>query len=115
MKISVIVPVCNEEKCLLKLIPYLKEESGVLKLHELIIVDSGSNDNTETVARQLGAVLVRSRHKGRAVQMNVGAAAASGDVLYFVHADTFPPKGYADWIADHIDQQSEAGCFTSIF
>ena len=61
---------------------------------EIIVVDGGSRDATLTVARPLvDRVLVAAR--GRAAQMNAGAAVAVGDVLLFLHADTHLPTGWA--------------------
>lgn len=115
MKVSVIIPACNEEKCLQKLIPYLQKESGKHAVHEIIVADGGSDDHTEVLCKKYGALLVSSAEKGRAVQMNAGAHAASGDVLYFVHADTYPPHAYVDLIIDRLSAKEQAGCFTSIF
>lgn len=58
--------------------------------HEVIVVDAGSTDDTARLAQSLCDRLVVS-DKGRAVQMNAGAAAASGNVLLFLHADTRLP------------------------
>src|SRR5207302_8249221 len=56
---------------------------------ELLIVDGGSHDSTIAIAKRYGQVICAPR--GRAIQMNTGAAAASGDVLIFLHADTQLP------------------------
>ncbi|NJB85942.1 rSAM/selenodomain-associated transferase 2 [Lewinella marina] len=60
---------------------------------EVIVSDGGSTDGTPELARRLGARVI-SGTRGRARQMNAGAAAARGEYLYFLHADTLPP---ADW------------------
>ncbi len=88
MKISIIIPVLNEEQNLSRLGDYLRDvrQQG----HEVIIVDGGSRDNTLSVAYQLTDKVIVS-HPGRAVQMNSGAEIASGEVLLFLHADTFLP------------------------
>jgi rSAM/selenodomain-associated transferase 2 len=65
--------------------------------HEVIVVDGGSRDGTLELARPLCDRLLESP-RGRAVQMNAGAAAASGDVLLFLHADTALPDHAVDRI-----------------
>ena len=57
---------------------------------ERIVVDGGSSDATVAEVLASGAVLLRGE-PGRARQMNIGAEAASGDYIFFVHADTRPP------------------------
>lgn len=57
---------------------------------ELIVVDGGSRDGTAALATPL-ADRVIDASRGRAAQMNAGAAIASGDVLLFLHADTRLP------------------------
>ena len=88
MKLSIIMPVLNEsaeiEAALQALAPL--RSRGV----ELIVVDGGSRDGTIELARAL-ADRVLSAPRGRALQMNVGAAAAQGYVFLFLHADTRLP------------------------
>ncbi|RKU11229.1 glycosyltransferase [Candidatus Poribacteria bacterium] len=81
-KISIIIPVLNEAKILEKTLSELQSELGH---HELIIVDGGSVDNSVLIAEKYGKVVTSER--GRAKQLNAGAAAASGDILIFLHAD----------------------------
>ena len=81
-KISVIIPVLNEAKILEKMLSQLQSELGH---HELIIVDGGSIDGSVPIAEKYGKVVKSVR--GRAKQLNTGAAAASGDILIFLHAD----------------------------
>lgn len=90
MKLSIIVPVLNEAGTLPALL------QGLLPLREqgceLIIVDGGSDDGSAELARCAGVTLLAAP-RGRARQMNDGAACASGDVLLFLHADTqLPPQ-----------------------
>src|SRR5512141_2118584 len=87
--ISVIVPALNEEARLSGLLAGLR----ALGPHEVIVVDGGSADGTAAIAAQ-HATLLRTP-AGRAVQMNAGARAATGDVLLFLHADSRLPA-YAD-------------------
>jgi rSAM/selenodomain-associated transferase 2 len=86
--LSIIVPVLDEaagiEASLRALAP--QRAAG----HEVIVVDGGSRDATATLAAPL-ADRVLASERGRAHQMNAGAAAAQGDVLLFLHADTLLP------------------------
>jgi len=88
MRLSIVVPVLNEaagiRTCLERLQPVRAQG------HELIVVDGGSGDGTPELARGL-ADRVLPAARGRALQMNAGAAQASGDVLLFLHADTRLP------------------------
>ena len=88
MKISIIIPVLNEEQNLLRLGDYLRaiRQQG----HEVLIVDGGSADNTLSIAYDVTEVVIISK-PGRAMQMNSGAATASGELLLFLHADTSLP------------------------
>lgn len=88
MNLSVIVPALDEERALATTVA-LARQPGVL---EVIVVDGGSRDRTVEVARA-HADRVVCIGRGRAAQMNAGAAAARGDVLLFLHADTRLPPG----------------------
>ncbi|MCK5888659.1 MAG: TIGR04283 family arsenosugar biosynthesis glycosyltransferase [Methylococcales bacterium] len=87
MQYSMIIPTLNEadniEACLLAL-------QSIRPQCEVIVVDGGSFDNTLQIARLL-ADKVLSSDKGRAKQMNIGAKQAMGEMLIFLHADTFLP------------------------
>jgi rSAM/selenodomain-associated transferase 2 len=90
MKLSIVMPVLDEaaeiEAALAALVPF--RSRGV----EVILVDGGSSDATPELAHPL-ADRVLSAARGRAAQMNAGAAVARGDVLLFLHADTRLPEG----------------------
>lgn len=88
-KISVIIPVLNEAATLEKTLTPLQEAANV----EVIVVDGGSLDGTRNLAESLGAKVFETS-VGRARQMNVGAAAATGEILLFLHADTTLPQGF---------------------
>ncbi len=92
MRFSIIMPVLNEavvlEAQLLHLTQLLAQQRARHEC-ELLIVDGDSADTTVTIAQQYGTVI--SAPRGRARQMNAGAAAATGDVLLFLHADTRLP------------------------
>jgi rSAM/selenodomain-associated transferase 2 len=74
---------------------------------EVIVADGGSRDDTVAIARA-GADSVIVAPRGRAAQMNAGAAAASGDVLFFLHADSRPPRDFDLAIADGLKKTGRA-------
>jgi rSAM/selenodomain-associated transferase 2 len=92
MKLSIVVPTLNEARGIVATLASLQtlRDRG----HEVIVVDGGSQDGTPALAAPL-ADRVLSAPRGRARQMNCGAAAASGDALLFLHADTRLPEGAA--------------------
>lgn len=53
--------------------------------------------------------------KGRAKQMNLGAKHASGDIFYFLHADSFPPNNFDQLIMNEVEKGNQAGCFRMQF
>lgn len=109
-RISLIIPVLNEAAGLRELLPYLREQAQTDALCEIMVVDGGSTDGSAEVAATLGAAVLLSE-PGRAVQMNAGARIAQGEVLYFLHADTYPPPGYDALIAGAQANGPAAGCF----
>lgn len=78
------------------------------------MVDGGSQDRTVQIAEAFDVVVLQSE-KGRALQMNCGARYASGDILYFLHADTIPPKQFGTHIIEALKQNTQAGCFRMQF
>lgn len=90
--ISIIVPVLNEAGAIDQLLRPLQRWRRLG--HEVIVVDGGSADDTVACSRSL-ADRVLSAPRGRARQMNAGAAVAQGDVLLFLHADTQLPDDAA--------------------
>ncbi|MBW7833001.1 MAG: TIGR04283 family arsenosugar biosynthesis glycosyltransferase [Simplicispira suum] len=108
MKLSVIVPVLNEAAGVPALCQHLMHSAR--QGAEVILVDGGSEDRTAELVERLGFRLVRSA-RGRALQMNAGAAAASGDVLLFLHADTRLPPGALACLQSRITQAQDWGRF----
>jgi len=90
MKLSLVIPVLDEAAGLAATLAPLAALRA--RGHELIVVDGGSRDATPALAAPLADDVV-SAPRGRARQMNAGAAQASGDVLLFLHADTTLPEG----------------------
>lgn len=111
MKISVIIPSFNEADNIGCLIESLKI-NGKNYLHEIIVSDSpNSTDTTKEIAQKLGAIAQKSPQKGRAFQMNFGASIATGEILYFVHADVKINPDYAFDIVKAINSGHYFGCY----
>jgi rSAM/selenodomain-associated transferase 2 len=104
MKVSIIVPVFNEASAIARFLETLQpyRHAG----HEVIVVDGASGDATLSAA-QGRADLVFTTERGRAKQMNFGAARASGDVLLFLHADSQLPSQALTAIASALADASQ--------
>ncbi len=113
-KISIIIPVLNEEKSIAPVLEFLKENSNLGNIKEILVVDGGSSDTTVSIASNLGTRVIHAP-KGRAKQMNFGAKMAQGEVLYFLHVDTLPPKDFDESILNAVHTGNEAGCFRMKF
>lgn len=107
--VSVIIPTFNEEKNIGPLVRYLLGNAGSEFLCEVIVVDADSSDHTVEAAIEAGAKVMISRKKGRAAQMNAGAAVAQGEAVYFLHADTYPPQGFCHDIITALRQNYQCG------
>ncbi|MBL4835060.1 MAG: glycosyltransferase [Pseudomonas sp.] len=88
--LSVVMPVRNEAAGIIQVLEPLQ---GLRDRIQIIVVDGGSTDGTPALAAPLVDRVMESA-PGRARQMNAGAAAASGEVLLFLHADTQLPEGF---------------------
>ena len=105
--ISIIIPTLNEAASIVRTLSHLE---GVEDL-EVIVVDGGSHDATTQLAESRGVKVIQS-HPGKAAQMNTGAAAARGEILVFLHADTLLPEGFSRQIVAALDQKGAvAGAF----
>jgi rSAM/selenodomain-associated transferase 2 len=90
LKVSIIVPTLNEELVLEKTLTQFQQ----LSPHELIVSDGGSDDDTRNIASRFSHRVITGS-AGRALQMNVGADEATGDILLFLHADSrIEPESY---------------------
>jgi rSAM/selenodomain-associated transferase 2 len=110
--ISVIIPAFNEESCIEKTLIQL----SVLKCpeeKEIIVADGGSLDRTVDIALKYAKVV--HSEKGKAIQLNTGARSASGEILFFVHADMLIPDGVLAAICDQIGNGYDGGGFYNVF
>lgn len=90
MKISMIIPILNEAGIITETLSHLQPFR--VKGHEVIVVDGGSDDASQMSSRPLADQVICSP-QGRSRQMNAGARIACGEILLFLHADTFLPEG----------------------
>ncbi len=94
LAVSVVIPTLDEAGTLDRLLATLARET---RAAEIVVSDGGSGDGTPAIARRHGARVIDGG-RGRGAQLRAGAGAASGDVLWFLHADSFPPPGAIDAI-----------------
>ena len=109
-QISIIIPVLNEEDYIRKVLLSIRNNTSSDQIKEILVIDGGSKDYTVKEALNLGARVI-STSKGRAVQMNLGAKIAAGDILYFLHVDTLPPKNFDSEILKAYAEGENADCF----
>lgn len=105
-RLSVVVPVLNEAARIVQHLTRLVHMPGV---DEVIVADGGSADATADLARSVDGVRVVIGRRGRGPQMNEGACAASGDVLWFVHADAGVPDAGPALIAAALEDPAVVG------
>ncbi|SFR16428.1 TIGR04283 family arsenosugar biosynthesis glycosyltransferase [Desulfoscipio geothermicus] len=109
-KISVIIPTLNEEAHIGALLKNLGQVQGI----EIIVVDGGSTDRTLEICR-LHAVNCLSGAPGRGTQMNLGAQKATGDILFFLHADSTVEMRVFNDIRKAVRNGYRWGCCTLFF
>jgi rSAM/selenodomain-associated transferase 2 len=110
MSVSIIVPVFNEAPLLRPFLSHLRERAPEA---EIVVVDGGSSDGTSDLAQGFCDQLVVCE-PSRAIQMNAGARAARGDILWFVHVDAKVPWGCLEEIERIMDDPNVAGGFFRI-
>lgn len=123
--LSIIIPIYNESPIIEETLGWVvKNLSGIIDT-EIILVDGGSEDGTiEKIQGYISkiteagipiSVYLLHSPKGRGRQMNFGAKNAKFGTLYFLHADSFPPKNFDRYIIKEIEKGNPAGCFQMKF
>ena len=107
MTVSIIVPVLNEAPTIVGFLRHLRQIAPEM---QVIVVDGGSDDGTREVCRDNAEYVTAA--VGRAKQMNAGAKIATGDVFWFVHADSrIAPGSLAAMARALSDERVAGGCF----
>ncbi|TGE29328.1 TIGR04283 family arsenosugar biosynthesis glycosyltransferase [Hymenobacter metallicola] len=109
--LSIIIPTLNEAEGITQLLRYIAEQVGEGVSYEVLLCDGGSQDDTVRLGRQLRARVVQAERPGRPHQLNLGAAHATGEILYFLHADTLPPPAFGRLICRYYARGYRSGCF----
>ncbi len=104
--ISIIIPTLNEAHMLR---PALNAIVANRTPYEVIVVDGGSSDGTVELAVQMGARVVRTTVRNRAIQMNEGRRFAQGEALLFLHADTLIAPVALEKITDALRKRAVVG------
>ena len=111
--ISIIIPTYNEANYIGRLLTHIQTyATGNI---QVIVADGGSADETLSIAKAHGAMIVTCDKKGRAAQMNRGATFAIEAILYFVHADCLPPKNFFQQINCALQKGFSIGRFQTKF
>ncbi|OEK07867.1 glycosyl transferase family 2 [Flavivirga aquatica] len=131
-QISIIIPMLNEADNISNLLDYLLNHSSKDNISEIICVDGGSTDGSQDIISCFISNTIKefkeknvnslfpylkliNSQKGRAKQMNSGTKHATGSILYFLHADSFPPKNFDQCIINEVQNGNQAGCFRMQF
>lgn len=114
-QISIIIPILNEAEVIGELLSHIALNTSAENIVEIIIVDGGSVDGSQNIVSRFKNVTLLHSEKGRAKQMNYGAKQASGSILYFLHADSFPPQHFDEQIISEVKKGHKAGCFRMQF
>jgi len=112
MKLSIIIPACNEYPALKK---FLDAYSVVIfqnNIEVIVVLSPKNSDASHTIT---SAKIVNSHYHNRASQMNLGAQEAQGDVLMFLHADVLPPLSFYSDIEKTIEEGMDFGFFAYRF
>ena len=105
--LSVVIPTLDAARSLPAALAAVGAGRAAGLLREVVIADGGSADATVAIAEAAGAVVVRAP-RGRGAQLAAGAAAASGEWLCFLHADTRPQPGWCAVVAGFIANPEDA-------
>lgn len=108
-KLSIVIPTLNAQEGLARSLPALGEGLTTGLIRDLVISDGGSKDASLQIAEAAGAKIATGV-PSRGGQLRRGAEMADGEWLFFLHADTMLPPGWADDVAAHLSTKRPAWC-----
>lgn len=114
-KFSIIIPILNEVDAIHRLLLHIENTISKTIDYEIIVVDGGSTDGSKKAIQNHQNARLIHCEKGRAKQLNAGAKAASGNLFYFLHCDSFPPKNFDLYVLEQVKNGNKAGCFRMKF
>lgn len=113
-RFSIVMPVLNEAGGIARQLEYLLSLPGLTDNAEIIVVDGGSIDTTCSIVSKFPVTLMHSP-AGRARQMNAGAGLARSPHLFFIHADSIPPRTFVQDVLGLIRAEAVGGCYRLAF
>jgi rSAM/selenodomain-associated transferase 2 len=105
--LSIVIPTLNAGAVLPLTLASLSMPTAAAIPHEIIVADGGSVDGTAAAAIEGGAIFLETS-RGRGHQLAAGAAAATGEWLLFLHADTRPQSGWWEAVSEFIANPSNS-------
>lgn len=116
MKISIIIPVYNEQENLTKRLSYLCKYTNKFPLEIIVSNSPETSDETPKICKEYAKVtFLNSKLKGRAAQMNYGASKATGSILLFLHADVILSDDFYSQIINAVQKGNQFGFFAYQF
>ncbi len=113
--ISIVIPTFNESEKIEATINNLLRDTDKGNIKEVIVADGGSKDGTVYIAKKSFARTILIVGKNRAAQLNAGAAVATGNIFFFLHADSVLSVGFSKKIIDAVNSKHHSGCFRLSF
>lgn len=109
-KVSIIIPVYNEEKTIVKCLNSLQKQAH--KNKEIIVINDGSFDSTEKLVKKFDVIFLKQKHLGPGTARNLGASKSTGKILVFVDADMTFDKKFIGELVKPIIEGTTIGTFS---